>query len=61
LEAGVRANEVGSAVHAAKQALEERGEKLQDVSEKSAMLADGSSNFLKAAQELGKKKSWWQF
>jgi hypothetical protein len=56
-----RAKEVGSAVHAAKIALEERGEKLQELGENSARLADGSSAFLKAAQGLSKKKAWWQF
>jgi hypothetical protein len=50
-----------SAVHAAKQALEERGEKLEALGEDSTKLADGSSAFLKAAREMNKKKSWWMF
>jgi hypothetical protein len=32
-----------------------------ELGEKSTKLADGSSAFLKATQELSKKKSWWQF
>jgi hypothetical protein len=53
--------DAGNAVHKAKVKLEERGERLEELGEQSERLADGSSAFLKAAQGMNKKKSWWQF
>jgi hypothetical protein len=56
-----QAENQASEVNATKQALEERGEKLEALGEDSAKLADGSSAFLKKTQELNKEKSWWMF
>ncbi|CAM6091418.1 unnamed protein product [Calypogeia fissa] len=58
-----KSQEISSALDMARNKLAERGEKLQDIGDKTAEMEDNAQNFASMAEELAKKmaqRKWWE-